>query len=55
MVRKGDKATLKMLNDALEKVRQNGQYYEIHDKYFAPKPKQTANTQTPATQTPAAN
>lgn len=55
MVRKGDKATLKMLNDALDKVKQNGKYYEIHDKYFAPKPKQTTNTETAATQTPAAN
>ena len=47
-VRKGDEATLKMLNDALDKVRQNGKYDEIYNQYFAPK-----STQTPAEQTPS--
>lgn len=55
MVRKGNKRTLKLLNDALDKVKQNGKYYEIHDKYFAPKPTETTNTEKPATQTPATN
>lgn len=33
--RKGDEATVKMLNDALKKVRENGEYDTIHAKYFA--------------------
>lgn len=33
--RKGDEATVKMLNDALKKVRENGEYDKIHAKYFA--------------------
>ena len=55
VVRKGNTETLKMLNDSLDKVKQNGQYQEIYDKYFAPNPTQTTNTEKPATQTPAAN
>lgn len=35
-VRKGGDATiLKMLNDGLKKVRENGEYDKIHSKYFA--------------------
>ncbi|EGV37154.1 basic amino acid ABC transporter substrate-binding protein [Neisseria weaveri] len=34
-VRKGDEAALNMLNDALKKVRENGEYDKIHDQYFA--------------------
>ncbi|WP_373796678.1 basic amino acid ABC transporter substrate-binding protein [Neisseria dentiae] len=34
-VRKGDTATLNMLNDALAKVRENGEYEKIQSKYFA--------------------
>lgn len=34
-VRKGDEATVKMLNDALEKVRESGEYDKIYAKYFA--------------------
>ena len=34
-VRKGDEATLKMLNDALKEVRANGEYDKIFNKYFA--------------------
>ncbi len=34
-VRKGDTATLNMLNDALVKVRENGEYEKIQSKYFA--------------------
>ena len=33
--RKGDAETLQMLNDALGKVRSNGKYDEIYNKYFA--------------------
>ncbi|WP_373742214.1 basic amino acid ABC transporter substrate-binding protein [Neisseria sp.] len=33
--RKGDAATQKMLNDALKKVRESGEYDKIHSKYFA--------------------
>ncbi|MBP5788642.1 MAG: transporter substrate-binding domain-containing protein [Neisseriaceae bacterium] len=45
-VRKGNEETLKMLNNALYKVRESGQYYEIHDKYFKPKPKQETTAKT---------
>ena len=34
-VRKGDEATVKMLNEALKKVRDSGEYDKIHAKYFA--------------------
>lgn len=34
-VRKGDAATLKMVNEALQKIRDSGEYMEIHKKYFA--------------------
>lgn len=34
-VRKGDTATLDMLNSALAKVRENGEYEKIQSKYFA--------------------
>lgn len=34
-VRKGDTATLNMLNDALAKVRENGEYEQVQNKYFA--------------------
>lgn len=34
-VRKGDTATLNMLNDALERVRSTGEYDQIYSKYFA--------------------
>ena len=34
-VRKGDAATAAMLNDALKKVRESGEYDKIADKYFA--------------------
>ena len=34
-VRKGDAATAAMLNDALKKVRESGEYDKITDKYFA--------------------
>ncbi|MCP1660167.1 basic amino acid ABC transporter substrate-binding protein [Neisseria perflava] len=34
-VRKGDEATVKMLNDALKKVRESGEYDKIYAKYFA--------------------
>ena len=34
-VRKGDTATLNMLNEALKQVRANGEYDKIHDTYFA--------------------
>lgn len=34
-VRKGDAATATMLNDALKKVRESGEYDKITDKYFA--------------------
>ena len=34
-VRKGDTATVAMLNDALKKVRESGEYDKITDKYFA--------------------
>ncbi len=33
--RKGDTATVTMLNDALKKVRESGEYDQIHAKYFA--------------------
>ena len=33
--RKGDEATIKMLNDALKKVRESGEYDKIYAKYFA--------------------
>ena len=47
--RKGDEATIKMLNDALKKVRESGEYDKIYAKYFAKegekqkKPKQPNN------------
>ena len=44
-VRKGDTETLNMLNNALNKVRQNGQYDEIYNRYFAPKSTETAPAQ----------
>ncbi|MDO4640233.1 MAG: basic amino acid ABC transporter substrate-binding protein [Neisseria sp.] len=34
-VRQGDNATLDMLNAALKKVRENGEYEKIESKYFA--------------------
>ncbi|UOO80828.1 basic amino acid ABC transporter substrate-binding protein [Uruburuella testudinis] len=34
-VRKGDSATLNMLNEALKQVRANGEYDQIYSKYFA--------------------
>ena len=34
-VRKGDAATAAMLNDALKKVRESGEYDKISNKYFA--------------------
>ncbi len=34
VVRKGDTATLTMLNDALAKVRESGEYEQISNKYF---------------------
>ena len=34
-VRKGDEATAKMLNEALKKVRESGEYDKIYAKYFA--------------------
>lgn len=34
-VRKGDDATAAMLNDALKKVRESGEYDQIYAKYFA--------------------
>lgn len=34
-VRKGDTATLDMLNAALAKVRENGEYEKVQNKYFA--------------------
>ena len=34
-VRKGDEAAVKMLNDALKKVRESGEYDKIYAKYFA--------------------
>ncbi|ULJ68742.1 basic amino acid ABC transporter substrate-binding protein [Wielerella bovis] len=34
-LRKGDTATLTMLNDSLKKIRENGEYKKIEDKYFA--------------------
>lgn len=34
-VRKGDSATLAMLNEALKKIRESGEYDAIHGKYFA--------------------
>ncbi|MBR7059974.1 MAG: basic amino acid ABC transporter substrate-binding protein [Neisseriaceae bacterium] len=34
-VRKGDAETLQMLNNALDKVRSNGKYDEIFNKYFS--------------------
>lgn len=34
-VRKGDKATLDVLNAALKTVRENGKYHEVEGKYFA--------------------
>ncbi|MDO1510305.1 MULTISPECIES: basic amino acid ABC transporter substrate-binding protein [unclassified Neisseria] len=34
-VRKGDTATQTMLNEALKKVRESGEYDKIYDKYFA--------------------
>lgn len=34
-VQKGDTATLNMLNAALKKVKENGKYEEIYNKYFA--------------------
>ncbi|ASK26514.1 basic amino acid ABC transporter substrate-binding protein [Neisseria chenwenguii] len=40
--RKGDEATVKMLNDALRKVRESGEYDKIHAKYFAEEDKKTA-------------
>ncbi|MRN38709.1 basic amino acid ABC transporter substrate-binding protein [Neisseria sp. N95_16] len=33
--RKGDEATVQMLNDALKKVRESGEYEQIKAKYFA--------------------
>ncbi|WP_373752976.1 basic amino acid ABC transporter substrate-binding protein [Neisseria weixii] len=33
--RKGDEATVQMLNDALKKVRESGEYDQIKAKYFA--------------------
>ncbi|PSJ79498.1 basic amino acid ABC transporter substrate-binding protein [Neisseria iguanae] len=33
--RKGDEATVQMLNDALKKVRESGEYKQIKAKYFA--------------------
>ncbi|HEZ4318278.1 TPA: transporter substrate-binding domain-containing protein, partial [Neisseria meningitidis] len=41
-VRKGDEATVKMLNDALEKVRESGEYDKIYAKYFAKEDGQAA-------------
>lgn len=37
-VRKGDTATLDMLNKALQQVRDSGEYAAIYDMYFARKP-----------------
>lgn len=34
-VRKDDEATLRLLNDSLKKIRENGKYAEIEAKYFA--------------------
>jgi polar amino acid transport system substrate-binding protein len=34
-VRKGDTATLNLLNESLQKIRDSGEYMEIHKKYFA--------------------
>ena len=34
-VRKGDEAAVKMLNDALKKVRESGEYDKIYAKYFS--------------------
>lgn len=34
-VRKGDTATLNMLNDALKKVRESGEYEKVEKQYFA--------------------
>ncbi|QEY24261.1 basic amino acid ABC transporter substrate-binding protein [Neisseria animalis] len=39
-VRKGDEASVTMLNDALKKVRESGEYDQIHAKYFAEESKQ---------------
>lgn len=41
-VRKGDEATVKMLNDALKKVRESGEYDKIYAKYFAKEDGQAA-------------
>lgn len=44
-VRKGDAEKLGMLNDALKKIRDNGQYAEIESKYFSNGQKTEAPTE----------
>ena len=41
-VRKGDGETLKVMNDALKKVRESGEYDKIYSKYFAKEGEQAA-------------
>ncbi|HFC8821954.1 TPA: transporter substrate-binding domain-containing protein [Neisseria cinerea] len=41
-VRKGDGETLKVMNDALKKVRESGEYDKIYAKYFAKEGEQAA-------------
>lgn len=34
-VRESDTATLNLVNESLQKIRDSGEYMEIHKKYFA--------------------
>ena len=52
--RKGDEATIKMLNDALKKVRDSGEYDKIHAKYFAKEGDKAAAASQAASQPEAA-
>lgn len=52
--RKGDEATVKMLNEALKKVRDSGEYDKIHAKYFAKEGDKAAAASQAASQPEAA-
>ena len=52
--RKGDEATVKMLNEALKKVRDSGEYDKIHAKYFAKEGDKAAADSQAASQPEAA-
>ena len=50
----GDEATAKMLNEALKKVRDSGEYDKIHAKYFAKEGDKAAAASQAASQPEAA-